>query len=308
MSLQEELTQFQNDKNITTKGALSLVVQITRKCKNMDFPVDSKDFLTEKQGQVAGLGGGNLRKILAEHGINRILASEGGRTSRGNMELMIAYVRKLNELHENHILDLNQTEDFWANAVTQYFNNLPFTLNSDASKTISANLDDLFAQAKQRQSENPGTQYLGTMLQHLVAAKLSVIMPANSFEIHGANVADAPTDRNGDFVINSTVIHCTTSPGQPLMEKCRANIDAGCHPVIITISERVHTAQTIAEDYGILDRVDVWDIQQFISTNIYEHSLFDETQRNSTIAEIVDAYNNIIDEQETDPSLKIQLA
>ena len=48
-----------------------------------------------------------------------------------------------------------------------------------------------------------------------------LIMPENSFEIHGASVADGPTDRNGDFVIGSTVIHCTTMPGALLIENAR---------------------------------------------------------------------------------------
>ena len=72
----------------------------------------------------------------------------------------------------------------------------------------------------------------GTVLQHLVAAKLCLILPEGSFEIHGASVADGPTDRNGDFVIGNTVIHCTTMPGALLIEKCKANLRAGCHPVI----------------------------------------------------------------------------
>ena len=165
---------------------------------------------------------------------------------------------------------------------------------------------DLFEQAKKRQKQNPGTQYLGTVLQHLVAAKLCLIMPENSFEIHGASVADGPTDRNGDFVIGSTVIHCTTMPGALLIEKCKANLRAGCHPVIITIFERVHTALNLAEDAGLAGRVEVWDIQQFLSANVYEHSLFDESKRNSTLSGIIDRYNKIVLEAETDPSLRIE--
>ena len=165
---------------------------------------------------------------------------------------------------------------------------------------------DLFEQAKKRQKQNAGTQYLGTVLQHLVAAKLCLILPEGSFEIHGASVADGPTDRNGDFVIGNTVIHCTTMPGALLIEKCKANLRAGCHPVIITIFERVHTALNLAEDAGLAGRVEVWDIQQFLSANVYEHSLFDESKRNSTLSGIIDRYNKIVLEAETDPSLRIE--
>ena len=82
-------------------------------------------------------------------------------------------------------------------------------------------------------------------------------------------IGDGPTDRNGDFVINSTIIHCTTMPGALLIEKCKANLRSGCHPVIITIFDRVHTALNLAEDAGLAGRVEVWDVQQFLSANVY---------------------------------------
>ena len=90
------------------------------------------------------------------------------------------------------------------------------------------------------------------------------------------------------------------------MEKCKANLRSGTKPVIITIKERTHTAQTMLEDAGIADRVEVWDIQQFLATNIMEHSGFIQSDRNATLAEIIVRYNQIIDAVETDPSLKIE--
>ena len=252
------------------------------------------------------MGGGNLKKILKEHGITQQLSAEGGRTSRGSMGLMIKYVDFLNAWNAEVTVDFAVVEDYWAEQVREYFRNQPFILTADTSKTIGANLDELFEQAKKRQKQNPGTQYLGTVLQHLAAAKLCLIMPEGSFEIHGASVADGPTDRNGDFVINSTIIHCTTMPGALLIEKCKTNLRSGCHPVIITIFERVHTALNLAEDAGLAGRVEVWDIQQFLSANVYEHSLFDESKRNSTLSDIINRYNNIVLETETDPSLRIE--
>ena len=273
---------------------------------NKEFPLDPNDYQTSSKGQVAGLGGANLKKILREHGITQLLSSEGGRTSRGSMGLMIKYVDFLNGWNSEETVDFSVVENYWADQVIEYFRNQPFILTADTSKTIGANLDELFEQAKKRQKENPGTQYLGTVLQHLVAAKLCLILPEGAFEIHGASVADGPTDRNGDFVINNTILHCTTMPGALLIEKCKANLRIGCHPVIITIFERVHTALNLAEDAGIGGRVEVWDIQQFLAANVYEHSLFDESQRNAKLAAIVNNYNKIVLEAETDPSLRIE--
>ncbi len=306
MSAEERLKAFQNENGVVTKGPLSVAIQLTDIIKTKKFPLDPNDFKTEKEGQVAGLGGGNLKKVLKKHGITQQLSAEGGRTSRGSMGLMIKYLDFLNAWNEEELVDCEKVEEFWAEQVREYFRNQPFVLTADTSKTIGANLDELFEQAKKRQKQNPGTQYLGTVLQHLVAAKLCLIMPDHSFEIHGASVADAPTERSGDFVINNTIIHCTTMPGALLIEKCKANIRAGCHPVIITIFERVQTALNLAEDAGLGGRVEVWDIQQFLSANVYEHSFFDESKRNSTLSEIITRYNNIVRENETDPSLRIE--
>lgn len=304
--IEKRLNTFQEDNNIYTKGPLSLVIQFTRLVRDKAFPLNPADFQTSSRGQVAGLGGGNLKKILKEHGIAQQLSAEGGRTSRGSMGLMIKYVDFLNAWNKKEPVDFSAIEAFWAEQIREYFRNQPFILTADMSKTIGANLDELFEQAKKRQKQNPGTQYLGTVLQHLAAAKLCLIMPENTFEIHGASVADAPTERSGDFVINSTVIHCTAMPGTLLIEKCQTNLHAGYHPVIITIFERVHTALNLAEDAGLAGRVEVWDIQQFLSSNVYEHSFFDENKRNSTLSDIITRYNKIILETETDPSLRIE--
>jgi hypothetical protein len=301
-----DLQRFQTECNVTTKGPLALVVQLTATLRRRKKPWQPDDFLTANKGQVAGLGGGNLKKILARRGITRTLASEGGRTSRGNMGLMMKYIDLMNRLDQKGVIDFDDIENYWAEQVVQYFNNQPFTLPADVSRTIGSNLNNLFDQARKRQSENPGTQYLGALLQHLSAAKLSLVMPAGSFEIHGASVADSPTSRSGDFVIKDTVFHCTTAPGEPLIRKCQTNVQAGARPVIITLFERVRTALDLVADADLGGRVEVWDIQQFLSTNVSERSLFDGSERNAQIADIITAYNKIVDENETDPSLRIE--
>jgi len=92
----ERLNEFQAGNSAVTKGLLSLLVQLTGLVRSKSFPLNPDDFLTENKGQVAGLGGANLKKILKKHGITQVLASEGGRTSRGNIGLMIKYVQFLN--------------------------------------------------------------------------------------------------------------------------------------------------------------------------------------------------------------------
>jgi hypothetical protein len=184
--------------------------------RSQPFPLSPEDFLTERRGQVAGLGGGNLKIILKENAIEQKLASEGGRTSRGNRGLMKKYAVFLNELHAKEPIDFNDAEAFWAGQIIAFFRNQPFVLPTDPSKTIRACFDDLFEQAKKRQRQYTGTQYLGAVLQHLVGAKLAVAKV--KMQMHGASAADSPADRGGDFEVNNSIIHCTTAPAEALLQ------------------------------------------------------------------------------------------
>ena len=297
------LDEFRDEYGIgSSKGKLSVIVQLTRSFSGDTLPIDQDNYRTDKEGQVKGLGGGNLKKILSEHGIERTLSREGGRTSRGSLGLMSAYASFVNSLERP--VDFAEIEDYWIEQVKKFFAAKPFKLDTDNSNSIAKTVDDLLEQAMRRQAENPGTTYAGTVLQHLIAAKLSLILDGD-VEINGADVADAPTGRSGDFMVGDTAIHATTAPGQPLIEKCSMNIRAGVRPVIITIRDRVRTARDLAEDAGIADRIEVWDIQQFLSTNIYEHGFFDRDARKAAIGKIIDGYNDIVDKYESDPSLRI---
>ena len=119
MSGEERLSVFQRENNITTKGPLSVVIQFTRLVRGKTFPLNPDDFKTENEGQVAGLGGGNLKKILKEHGITQLLSSEGGRTSRGSMGLMRKYVDFLNAWNDEERVDFDLVERFWAEQIRE---------------------------------------------------------------------------------------------------------------------------------------------------------------------------------------------
>lgn len=101
MPLDDELQSFASNHNfLKSKGALSLALILTRLAKDETFPLQEADFVTAQKGQVKVLSGEAIQKILSEHGIHRILAREGGRTSRGSMGNMQDYLSLLNQLQE----------------------------------------------------------------------------------------------------------------------------------------------------------------------------------------------------------------
>lgn len=302
---QAKLEAFFDDQVGLSKGSLSLVLILTRMAVSKTFPLDKASFVTARGGQVAGLGGGAVKKILADHKIERILSSEGGRTSRGNMERMEAYVATLNQLAADQYLNLEAAEAFWVGKVQLYFDALPFMFKLDPSRSLRASVRDLLAQAVERQREVRGTMYAGAVMQHLVGAKLDMVTKGEMMH-HGVSVADAPSNRSGDFLIGDVAIHVTTAPGEALIYKCGNNLSSGLRPLIITTEDGVGGAKALARQAGIDDRLDIIEIEQFIATNVYEWSRFERDLRPSTVAEIINRYNKIVADCESDPSLRIE--
>jgi Domain of unknown function (DUF4928) len=299
------LQQFDGEHIGLSKGSLSLVLILTRNAQAKSFPLDKTDFITARGGQVAGLGGPAVKKILGDHDIERILSTEGGRTSRGNMERMGAYIDVLNALHGQGILDLEDAETYWVERSQAYFDALPFTFRLDPARSLRACVRDLLAQAVARQREVRGTMYAGAVMQHLVGAKLDLVTKGAAVH-HGFSVADAPLNRSGDFLIGDVAIHVTTAPGEALIRKCQGNLSTGLRPLIVTTEDGVGGAKALSKQAGVEDRLDIIEIEQFIATNVYEWSIFDRDARLATVQDIIERYNRIVAAVESDPSLRIE--
>ncbi len=87
--LSARLEEFAREKSFQGKGPLCVALVITRRAKE-GLPLNPERLLAAKGTQVAGLGRSQVQAVLADHGITRLLAAEGGRTSRGSVENMRA--------------------------------------------------------------------------------------------------------------------------------------------------------------------------------------------------------------------------
>lgn len=300
----DALEAYYKDEIGHSKGALSFAIVMTRKLKDTTFPASPDDFRTDQEGQVKGLGGGPVKKILKEYGITRILSSEGGRTSRGNMGKLRAYLDLLNELHSKQRLDLQAAEEFWVGKIKDYFDQTPLEFRLDPSKSLRSCVHALLDQASERQRQNSGTMYVGAVMQHLIGAKLSMITDEH-FEHHGFSVADAPSNRAGDFLVGDTAVHVTTAPSNGLMHKVRDNLKAGLKPLVITTMDGIGGAHALAKEMELDQRIDVIEVEQFLAGNLFEWSKFRHTERQASVVELFTRYNAIVSEKETDPSLRI---
>ena len=288
-----------------SKGALSFVLIITRRLKSATFPISVEEFRTAKEGQVVGLGGAAVRKILKDYKITRKLSDEGGRTTRGNMGRLTAYADVLNTLWSQGVLDLDEAEKFWVERIQAYFDTKPFTFKLDPAKSLRFCVRQLLAQALARQRELAGTMYAGAVMQHLVGAKLDLITQS-AMEHHGFSVADAPSSRVGDFLVGDAAIHVTTAPTENLIGKCQSNLESGLKPIIVTTEDGLGGAKALAKQAALEERIDVIEIEQFLTANVYERSGFARDARTSQIQNLIDRYNIIVSACESDPSLRIE--
>ncbi len=305
--LNEILREFASEHKFKGKGPLCVALVVTEHARKRGVPLDSETLVTQGGGQVLGLGKAAVQAVLKRHGIERVLAQEGGRTSRGSLKNMRDYVALLNELHENGLADIDAIEKYWIDGVRAFFAAKPFTIKLDASRGLSDVVRNILKQAVKRQEDAPGMNYAGAMLQHLVGAKLSHELGIDRIEHNSYSTADAPSNRPGDFTVGDVVIHVTMAAGEAVIERCHDNLDSGYRPILITTREGIAVAEGLARNKELAHRIDIFDIEQFVALNLYEWGKFATEHRRAMVVILAKRYNEIIDSVETDPSLKIKV-
>ncbi len=284
----EALVRFAAESTTRQKGFLALMLLITEKALTAGLPLDADSLLTTSGGQVKGAGKAPVQTILRRFGITKTLAQEGSRTSRGSIANMRNYVMLLNAIHEqDSTLEVKEIQRFWVSKVKVFFDAQPFKLSIDESKTLRHALRALMKVAEDRQRQAGGAMLVRTVMQHLVGAKLEIVFGPGSVRHHGANESDQDPSRSGDFDIGDASIHVSSHPTESLLEKCKGNIEANKRPIIVTTRERVGAAENNAALFGIEDRVEVIEFEQFLVANLHEHGKFESKQRSLKTGELI---------------------
>ena len=302
-SPEAQLSRFAHDKGFLGKGPLCVALVVTEHAKTHGLPLDARTLVTPGGGQVQGLGKAAVQSILRRHGIARVLAAEGGRTSRGSLGRMHDYVALLNSFESE--VDLAVIESFWIDQVRAFFAASPFRITLDASKGIRTLVSDLMDQTSRREREAEGMSYSGAVLQHLVGATLDCRLAGKPVSHNSFSTADAQSGRVADFLVGDVAIHVTTAPGEALIGRCNENLDNGYRPVIVTRNRGLIVAHELARRRSVAERIDVLGIEQFIAVIVYSLGGFTLAGRRSALISIVDRYNEIVRQWETDPSLRI---
>ena len=170
--------------------------------------------------------------------------------------------------------DIDAIERYWIECVRAFFAGKPFKLKLDVSRGVRNVVRDVLAQAIERQKNTAGMNFAGAVLQHLVGAKLDCALENEKWEHNSFSTADAPGSRVGDFCVHDVAIHVTMAPGEAVIDRCRENLNDGYKPILITIQSGVAVAEGLALNMGVRDRIDVFEIEQFVALNIYELGKF----------------------------------
>jgi hypothetical protein len=304
-ALRDALANFTKDKEFKGTGPISVALVITDRARQ-GLPLDPDQLLAKSGTQVKGLGPIPVKAILKRHGITRHFSSEAGRTSRGSVKNMQEYVAFLNDAENKKILDIDDAELYWVEQVLEFWNSKPFGIKLDASRGLRAVVRDVIAQAQARQKGSTGTNYAGAVLQYLVGAKLDCALGIGHFEHNNFTTADAPSGRSGDFLIGDVAVHVKTSPSESLLHRCEQNLNGGYRPIIVTTQRGLPIAEGLAGNKGLADRIDVFEIEQFVALNLYELGKFATEGRRTAVKDLVERYNVIIDDVASNPSLKIE--
>jgi hypothetical protein len=314
-ALEVFITKAQQEAPRLFRNRLGVMLVLTRKALEA-YPLDEDDYITDGGGQVKGLSGPAVQKILEVHGIDRVLSSEGGRTSRGTVNFAREYAAFLNGLDKGplgHAGEAVKREAFGSvearlvELVKAHFalQKLAIQINPELSPTaiVAAILDA----AKERQAEIPGSTALGAVAQHLVGAKLALRFPDVDVGNHPYTAADEQTARAGDFQVGDGVFHVTVAPGEAVVSKCAQNIGAGLRPVLIVPANKLAMAAGHAEELGVEGRLDIYDLERFVSANLSEMAGYSFAGVREGFARLIEVYNERLQAVETDHSLMIKL-
>ena len=305
--LNARLERFAIEQNINSKGSLCVVLLVTRTANKQEPPYAPENFLTSHGGQMLGLGRGGVQPILEDHGIVQVLPEEGGSARYTCINRMRAYLDLLNSLNVDGLLDFTAIEEWWIQRVKAYFAAKPFKLKLDSSKSLQNMISELIEAAFDRQRERRGVMVAGAVMHHLVGAKLELALPGIHLEHKGFSVANAPGGRKGDFLIGDTAIHVTTAPLEALIRKCSDNLTENLRPLVVTTESGVGGVVALAKNADLADRIDIFEVEQFVTANIYKSSWFKNSQHTVIIRELLNTYNRIVEQVETDPSLRIKV-
>ena len=269
----------------------------------VSFPLERGDYVTP--GNQVRTSGPLIQSILSRNGENRRFTAEGGRTTRGTVPAAEGLVARLNQIGPLTALSdeergqvIGQLQGWLVERVQDYFGRQRIEVEVNLNKPSPLIVADILEAAGSK---------AGAVAQHLVGAKLAVRFPDLDIENFSYTTADQQLGRPGDFVVADTAFHVTVSPMPPVFEKCKENLRNGFRPLLLVTELRIQAARQMAETAESLHSIGIVAVESFVGQNIEELGGFGRVDLANRFRELLEKYNERVEDVEVDRSLLIGL-
>lgn len=285
----------------TIAGAFLVIEQVGNGAASFD------DLLSKKKGQLKGCGKNAIQEILDRFGTHdRVYLKEGGRTNRKQLPAAKDLFRRLSwsELASS-TLEARQGISRRLQMHLYEAEVLPWYRRQGVDLPVPAGTNPyrLGSILEECVASHPSA---GAMLQHIVAASLSVTGD-RPLPVLPASASDASTSRSGDFEVESTVFHVTVSPGQLLIEKCVQNVNDGLLPVVISLNIRKEAARQLLANASIENHSAVLSLCDWFGSQLQSAGGYSETSWRPLMRQVLAEYNRRVLDAERDRGLQFIL-
>lgn len=96
-------------------------------------------------------------------------------------------------------------------------------------------------------------------------------------------------------------------PCEAVSDQCMGNLAQGVRPILVALRRGVTVAEEWAKNKTAADRIDVFEIEQFVALNLYARRQCSVTGNESAVEKLAERCKRIVESAETDPSLKIRM-
>lgn len=293
---------------LNTAGFYAVMLNATQLASRMEYPLQDIAFKTRNKGQVVGQRGKGPNDILASWRLPYRFGTESGGTNRASIGHVERYVTFLNEVESStagvhHLAAIV----FWLRRAREFFKTSPIEISFNPNLTLRLFIKRTLEEVRKRERNVAGTKLTGLFMQHMVGAKLEILLGAGKVTHHPATQADQQYQRHGDFEIDDIILHVTSAPTERLIEKCCENIDSFRRPVIVTLSSKTSTAEGLAENAGRAHQIEIVEFESLMVNNLIERSLLNKKERRITVEELVDTYGRIVIKNDSAAGLAVVL-
>jgi hypothetical protein len=286
------------------KGSLAVGLVILERLKE-GFDLRLPTHMAKGGGQVKGVSGEAVAKILADFGESRRLSVVGGRSNRGTPAVAKTLLGALGRVQlgtlprneRNAVLRTLQAS--LVEGVREYFNRQRLQPAYSPASSTRSFVGDILRSAKQAGKWGPVAQYL-------IGAKLQLRCPSLEIRNESESAADASLRQPGDFIIQDTSFHVTVAPNLGHFEKCGRNLEEGRRVYLLVPEEVVFGARQTADSTGTRG-IAVEAIESFVAQNVEELGQFAQEGVARQIRRLLEVYNERVDAIEVDKSLLIEV-